>query len=268
MRATRILKAGLAVAALVAAVACQPDSNGLTDIRPHFNAEERPPTLGKVTVCKVGTDAEFSVTVGEGTSTNVYLAEGTCAVVSEWVDVNTPQEVTVTEINLAGTQLDSIVKDSVFTTLTDPPTFGTITWTIGGTNTAVGTQGGGKGTVLTFFNSRMQQAAEGCTPGYWKQPQHFDSWTAPYTPGMLFSDVFDDAFSGKTLLDVLRQGGGGLNALGRHTVAALLNAASGVNSGFTVGDVINAFNAVYPGSDYEGQKNIFEASNEAGCPLN
>ena len=40
---------------------------------------------------------------------------------------------------------------------------------------------------------------------------------------------FDDAFPGMTLLEVLSQGGGGLNALGRHTVAALLNAASGVS---------------------------------------
>ena len=30
---------------------------------------------------------------------------------------------------------------------------------------------------------------EGCTPGYWKQPQHFDSWVN-YSPNMLYSDVF------------------------------------------------------------------------------
>jgi hypothetical protein len=112
---------------------------------------------------------------------------------------------------------------------------------------------------------------EGCTPGYWRQEQHFDSWPAPYTPGTLFSDVFEDAFPGLTLLDVVDLGGGGLNALGRHTVAALLNGASpDVNYPFTDAEVIDLFNDVFPGSDedYEALKDIFEAANEAGCPLN
>jgi hypothetical protein len=110
---------------------------------------------------------------------------------------------------------------------------------------------------------------EGCTPGYWKQRQHFDSWTAPYTPDTPFSDVFDNAFPGKTLLDVLKQGGGGLIALGRHTVAALLNAASpGVSYDVTEQGVIDEFNAVFPGGDYEDLKDEFEGFNEQGCPLN
>ena len=120
-----------------------------------------------------------------------------------------------------------------------------------------------------------QAAAQGCTPGYWKQSQHFDSWTAPYTPGTLFSSVFENAFPGLTLLQVLQlRGSDGdaqnqLNALGRHTVAALLNAASGVvDYEFTTAQVIAAFNAVFPGGDYEGQKNIFATENESGCPLN
>ena len=63
---------------------------------------------------------------------------------------------------------------------------------------------------------------EGCTPGYWKQPHHFFAWTAPYTPETLFSDVFEDAFPGQTLLEVVSLKGneGKLEALGRHTVAA------------------------------------------------
>jgi hypothetical protein len=110
---------------------------------------------------------------------------------------------------------------------------------------------------------------EGCTPGYWKQGHHFDSWTYPYTPETLFSDVFEDAFPGKTLLEVLGQGGGHLIALGRHTVAALLNAASsGVSYDLTVNDVIKKFNDVYPGGEYEDLKDWFEDFNEQGCPLN
>lgn len=115
---------------------------------------------------------------------------------------------------------------------------------------------------------------EGCTPGYWKQSQHFSDWTAPYVPGMLFKDAcanahcFENAFPGKTLLQVLEQGGGGLKALGRHTVAALLNGASDINFGLSAQSVIDQFNAVHPGGDYETLKNTFAGLNEQGCPLN
>ncbi len=126
-------------------------------------------------------------------------------------------------------------------------------------------------TVDAGLHQEIISGGEGCTPGYWKQHQHFDSWTPPYTPTTLFSAVFENAFPGKSLRDVLALGGGGLNALGRHTVAALLNAASpNVNYDRSVGDVINAFNAVYPGSDaaYEALKDQLETFNEQGCPLN
>ncbi len=127
----------------------------------------------------------------------------------------------------------------------------------------------GKGGVLTFFNSVEEiGGGQGCTPGYWKQTQHFDSWNG-FTPNQLFSSVFEDAFPGKTLLQVMQQGGGGLNALGRHTVAALLNSAQpGVS--FDIGSpagVVAMFNNAYPGSDYEPLKNLFAGYNEQGCPI-
>lgn len=111
--------------------------------------------------------------------------------------------------------------------------------------------------------------SEGCTPGYWKQSQHFDSWTLPYTPNTMFSAVFADAFPGKTLLAVLKLGGGGLNALGRHTVAALLNTANGgVDYGMTTASVIATFNAEYNGANIEATKDMFAGQNERGCSLN
>ena len=121
------------------------------------------------------------------------------------------------------------------------------------------------------FLCNGKKKVNGCTPGYWKQKQHFDEWTAPYTPNTLFGSVFDNAFPGKTLKQVAGLGGGGLNALGRHTVAALLNAANpDVNYAYTVAEVISMFNAVYPGSNakYEELKNIFEKNNQLFCPLN
>ncbi len=123
---------------------------------------------------------------------------------------------------------------------------------------------------VASVSASKKKGSEGCTPGYWKQDQHFDSWTQPYDPGDLFTSAgFEDAFPGMTLLQVLEQGGGGLNALGRHTVAALLNVASGdVDYAYTsTSTVINAFNAVFPGGDYEGLKDIFAGFNELGCPI-
>jgi hypothetical protein len=111
---------------------------------------------------------------------------------------------------------------------------------------------------------------EGCTPGFWKN--HVAAWASPYDPDDDFADFFEDAFPGKTLHQVLELGGGGLNALGRHTVAALLNAAHiDINYGIaTPTGVINAFDAVYEGgkAEYENQKDIFEDFNENGCPIN
>lgn len=118
--------------------------------------------------------------------------------------------------------------------------------------------------------------AMGCTPGFWRNwdgngPQP-NAWASTgYSPDQQFSSLFDDAFSGKTLGQVVELGGGGLNALGRHTVAALLNAAHpNVVYGISdPNDVIDAFNDVYPGtkSDYNHLKDQFEGFNEAGCPL-
>jgi hypothetical protein len=122
----------------------------------------------------------------------------------------------------------------------------------------------------------------GCTPGYWKQSQHFGNWTPPYDPGDLFSDHFANAFPGMTLLDVLGQGGGGIDALGRHTVAALLNGAYwefhaggydfgvlGLNDTWTTpDDVIRWFNEAFNGErSIRSLKDAFEDANETGCPL-
>jgi hypothetical protein len=146
---------------------------------------------------------------------------------------------------------------------------------------------------------------EGCTPGYWKQPHHFDSWVG-FEPDDFFSKVFGHTITiegkknievkknkgkkkgkgkkkikGKkgrkvtiedpTLLQALEARGGGINALARHSVAALLNAASpAVSYGLSVDDVIDEFDDVYPGTkqEYNSLKDYFEGLNEQGCPLN
>ena len=118
---------------------------------------------------------------------------------------------------------------------------------------------------------------EGCTPGYWKQPQHHDSWQ-----GVGPSDNFNATFgtnavfdplqctsANPTLLQALRCNGGGLSALARHGVAALLNAYSaGVGYDYSVAEVKALVQDAIADGKYSAAKNTLAESNESGCPLN
>ena len=112
----------------------------------------------------------------------------------------------------------------------------------------------------------------GCTPGYWKQDHHFDSWPSPYLPTAGFNSTFAIGTNwfpnSLTLVQAAGLNGGGKSALARHAVASLLNAATGF-SGFTPAQVIAAVQAAYnDASLIETNKNLFAAYNEQRCPLN
>lgn len=98
-------------------------------------------------------------------------------------------------------------------------------------------------------------------------------WAAiGYSTGDSFNGTFGViAFNpDRTLLQAVNAGGGGADALGRHAVAALLNAAAlgGSRFGLSEGQVKTAVqNAFAPGGDIEGAKNQLELLNEASCPL-
>jgi hypothetical protein len=231
--------------------------------------------LCKDYVGTVGPAVTFNITVDDNTdgdidsSFSVQLANGQCQEI--WQDsVIGSDLVTVTEVVPAGFTA-SFVKTTVLgngtTTIVDPP--------VSSNTTSGSVATGDRGFLVVFRNTGTPPPPpgnEGCTPGYWKQDQHFDSWPAPYTPNTLFSSVFENAFPGMTLLQVLQQGGGGLNALGRHTVAALLNAAStGVEYPLTTAQVISGFNAVFPVTSDSAVETLhlrWAGFNEAGCPLN
>jgi hypothetical protein len=126
--------------------------------------------------------------------------------------------------------------------------------------------------ILTYdfgYNAEGVGGGEGCTPGYWKQSQHFDSWQG-YTTGQRFNQVFGvNAAGNPTLLAALKQGGGGFQALNRHAVAALLNTANqNVDYLYATQQVITLVQQAYASGDPEGIKNQLAAQNEAGCPLN
>jgi cysteine-rich repeat protein len=113
-----------------------------------------------------------------------------------------------------------------------------------------------------------QEGGEGCTPGYWKQEHHFDSWVG-FDPSDDYETVFGiDASFTKTLLGALRQGGGGEKALGRAAVAALLSAASpDVDYFDSVAGVIARVQAAYASGEIEATKDLLDEQNNEGCPL-
>lgn len=147
--------------------------------------------------------------------------------------------------------------------------------------------------------SKPKEKCDGCTPGYWKQCQHLDSWVATgFKPSDLFNTVFgvtqykDSKGVPYTLLDVMGGVSGSLGKdkvcqalpkdyknnpmgkdpistnLGFHAVAALLNAAHpNVNFGYTSGEIIDLFRSNYL-SKPAALKDSFEMLNERGCPLN
>lgn len=107
---------------------------------------------------------------------------------------------------------------------------------------------------------------EGCTPGYWKQEHHFDSWVG-YSPSDSFDAIFGVTYGG-SLIDAANAKGGKENALARHAVAALLNASSSVDYYYTTNDIVNMVQAAFANGDFNGTKDMFEYQNELGCPLN
>jgi hypothetical protein len=90
---------------------------------------------------------------------------------------------------------------------------------------------------VTFCWNLKPYEGEWCSPGYWRQPQHMDSWAATgYSPTDLFFDVFgyyptlsklgvtNGATTNPTLIQVLEApqyyGGGAFNAIGDLLSAA------------------------------------------------
>lgn len=115
-------------------------------------------------------------------------------------------------------------------------------------------------------------SGEGCTPGYWKQSQHFDSYPAPYTYASSFNGTFGVSTMYTTFVNALSAKGGGVGALARHGTAALLNAqSSAVDFGMTPAQVITlVHDAIASGNAVriESAHVRLAEMNEYGCPLN
>jgi hypothetical protein len=125
---------------------------------------------------------------------------------------------------------------------------------------------------------------EGCTPGFWKQAQHFDSWEE-YTPGTTLGSVFTlpayaSSLADDTFLEALSYGGGPTlldkaKQLLRSAVAAFLNAAS-EEVGYPYrrfadpGNMLATVNSALASGNkttIEDLKDDYDAKNDLGCPL-
>ncbi len=119
---------------------------------------------------------------------------------------------------------------------------------------------------------------QGCTPGYWKQTQHFDSWvdlTTVQTVGSVFDQATAPEPFDKTLLEALEFTGGEFGQEGkllRAAVAAILSASDGdVSYPLEVADIIMQVNAaILSGDDdtMENLKDLLDNFNNLNCPLN
>ena len=125
---------------------------------------------------------------------------------------------------------------------------------------------------------------EGCTLGYWKQEQHYDSWTG-YTTGQDLNTVFDftggaAAFASlgdDSFLDALNYKGGAdaIDAAGlllKQAVAVLLNASStNVDYALTTAQIVAQVNAALDSGNRNTMLTLagqLDGFNNAGCPLN
>ena len=111
---------------------------------------------------------------------------------------------------------------------------------------------------------------EGGTPGFWKAKRHLDEWVPTgFDPDDSYEAIFGvDAPGDLTLLEAVKLGGGGVKALMRHSVAALLNAAHpGINYLFSEAEVIAIVQNAFATDDFNTAKDLLAEQNEKPHPL-
>jgi len=212
----------------------------------------------------------FDVTDKSGTfSTTVTLsAGGPCTTLFNVLEnAGAQSPFTITELSSAGSTLTAV-----------GVTGGSFAFDLNARSVTVNVVVGSVITV-TFVNSPAR-GNQGCTPGYFKQSQHFSAWGS-FTQTQSVSSVFSGAISSlasESLLDAL-QGGGGPGLAGAETillraaVAALLNASnSGVSYALTVTQVVTEVNTALASGDRDTillLASRLDAFNNGtgGCPL-
>ena len=149
------------------------------------------------------------------------------------------------------------------------------------TNTPTSTPTNTPTPTATSTPTEIPTDFHGCTPGYWKQHDHFGSWEATgYSPDQALGTVFHLPHSYQlddhTLLEALSFHGGfsttaAARILLRAGVAALLNSAHPqLGYPITTDEVIAEVNAALASNDRStmlGLATHLEYYNNLGCPL-
>jgi len=139
----------------------------------------------------------------------------------------------------------------------------------------------GSNDVTNVKNVKVEicQSNSGCSPGFWKN--HPEQWKITgFSPYQKFKQAFElgpndiikikigqKTITDPTLGEALRATGGGLVALVRQSVAALLNSASNIDYPLTTSQVKAEFKTAFTSGNYEQTKNSFEYFNTLGCPF-
>ncbi len=132
------------------------------------------------------------------------------------------------------------------------------------------------------FGYCTEAGDQGCTPGYWKVPQHWDSWIPTgYTTGQSVTSVFSEAGAypegAASMVEALDFPGGpgvrgAVRILLRAAVAAVLNASHpDVNYPTGEAGVINKVNNALASGDRDKMLKLagdLDDDNNLGCPLN
>jgi hypothetical protein len=130
-------------------------------------------------------------------------------------------------------------------------------------------------TITTTTTTTTTPGGEGCTPGFWKQPQHFDSWPVPTTTTLAAAGFTNTGLpAGTTLLEALSFQGGptvqdAKNILLRQAAAAYLNSFD-IDYPMTTQEVLDLVNDALASDDRATILAVaatLDANNNLGCPL-
>jgi hypothetical protein len=138
--------------------------------------------------------------------------------------------------------------------------------------------GGAQDGFVARLTARLA-AAQGCAPGFWKQPRNFRFWCGRYTQNTLVSTVFDATdcscdFRSLTFLQALSGSSGpticdAQAKLYQQAVSALLNACS-VSYPLSRAQIISEVNTALQSCNRSTilfQARRLNGSNNLGCPL-
>jgi hypothetical protein len=261
----------MTLASAILLVSCTDETTTGPNLRPQFSYVGEPALVLLKTYGVPSSTFELSATSG-----SLPLGEEVTMGNDVWTKVWEATENVDGEFTAIDKLLDNAQVDSVFVLTLVRGADGTLVegeqTKITGTNQIamdVGFDNGGYIRVFKSVKNDNPADPQGCTPAFYRKRRNRESWPDAYPRFTSFNSVFINAFPGETLLGVLRNGGRGKDALGRHAVAALLNAASpNLDYPLTVNQVVYEFNRAIlsrDARDIKKTKKLFHELNQKKC---